>query len=177
MNSFTRSSISPGAIRLGGGRGRSAVILGLILVAGGGMTLSACSSSTPAAGTSASPSGLDTAAATTQVTKDWEAFFSKSTPLAQKAQYLQNGSAMSSTIQQFASNPLVGQVTAKVDSVKFSSPTQATVTYDIDGPTGTALLSKTTGTAYLQNGTWVVGDASLCSLLALTGTTPTGCSS
>lgn len=192
MNSFTVSSTkrdpagpgSPG--RRDGrergrgrehGRGRTALTLGLVLVAAGGTTLSACSSSNPpSAGAPSSPT-FDSAAATTQVTKDWEAFFSKSTPLAQKAQYLQNGSEMQSTIQQFASNPLVGQVTAKVDSVKFTSPTQATVTYDIDGPTGTALMSKTTGTAYLQNGTWVVGDASLCSLLALTGTAPTGCSS
>lgn len=154
------------------------MVLGLVLVAGGCMTLSACSSSSPSGGSSASSSpSFDSAAATTQVTKDWEAFFSKSTPLAQKAQYLQNGSEMSSIIQQFASNPLVGQVSAKVDSVKFASPTKATVTYDIDGPTGSALLTNTTGTAYLQNGTWVVGDASLCSLLALTGTTPSGCSS
>lgn len=181
MNSFTLNSRRPrspglGSARIGRGRGRTALVLGLVLAAGGGMTLSACSSSGSPSGSSASSSpSFDTAAATTLVTKDWEAFFSKSTPLAQKAQYLQNGSEMAPVIQQFASNPLVGQVTAKVDSVKFASPTQATVTYDIDGPTGTALMSKTTGQAYLQNGTWVVGDASLCGLLALTGTTPTGC--
>jgi hypothetical protein len=161
--------------------------LGLALTAGGGITLSACSgSSSPAAGgtasavttatTAAATPTFDSAAATQQVTQNWQAFFSKSTPLAQKAQYLQNGSQMSSTIQNFASNPLVGQVSAKVDSVKFSSPTQATVTYDIIGPTGTALLSGTTGQATEQNGTWVVSDSSLCSLLSLTGGSIPGCS-
>lgn len=160
--------------------------LGLALTVGGGITLSACSSSgSPAAGSTASAvttatasatPTFDSAAATQQVTQNWQAFFSKSTPLAQKAQYLQNGSQMSATIQNFASNPLVGQVSAKVDSVKFSSPTQATVTYDIIGPTGTALLSGTTGQATEQNGTWVVSDSSLCSLLSLTGGSIPGCS-
>jgi len=165
------------------GRPIRALALGLMLAAVGGVSLSSCSSSssptTPAASsavpTTAAPT-FGSAAATQQVTQDWEAFFSKATPLAQKATYLQNGSQMTSTIQQFASNPMVGQVSAKVESVKFTSPTQATVTYDIDGPTGTALLSGSTGQAILQNGTWVVSDSSLCSLLSLTGGSIPGCS-
>jgi len=156
-----------------------ALALGLMLAAAGGVTLSSCSSSAPATApatstapvTSAAPT-LGSAAATQQVTQDWEAFFSKSTPLAQKATYLQ----MTATIQQFASNPMVGQVSAKVDSVKFTSPTQATVTYDIDGPTGTPLLQGSTGQAILQSGTWVVSDSSLCGLLSLTGGNIPGCS-
>ena len=161
-----------------------AVTLGLALTVGGGITLSACSSSSsPAAGTTtaaattaAATPTFGSAAATQQITQNWQTFFSKSTPIAQKAQYLQNGSQMSATIQQFASNPMVGQVSAKVDSVKFTSPTQATVTYDIIGPTGSPLLSGTTGQATEQNGTWVVSDSSLCSLLALTGGNVPGCS-
>jgi hypothetical protein len=162
------------------------MVLGLVIAVGGGITLSSCSSSSqpsPAATTTAATtaaatpsSTFDTAAATQQVTTAWEAFFSKSTPLAQKAQYLQNGSQMTATIQNFASNAMVGQVTAKVDSVKFTSPTQATVTYDIDGTSGTALLTATTGQAVLQAGNWVVSDSSLCGLLSLTGGKVPGCS-
>lgn len=164
------------------GRGFRAMALGLVLMAGGA-ALGACSSNntpsvSPASSASTAASAtptFDSAAATQQITQNWQAFFSKSTPVAQKAQYLQNGSQMSATIQQFASNPLVGQVSAKVDSVKFTSPTQATVTFDILGPTGTALLSGTTGQATDQNGTWVVSDSSLCALLALTGGNVPGC--
>jgi hypothetical protein len=163
------------------GRPIRTLAVGLALAAGAALTLGGCSSSTSpttptTTTTPAAPATLGSAAATQQITSNWEAFFNKATPLAQKAMYLQNGSQMSATIQQFASNPLVGQVTAKVDSVKFTSPTQATVTYDIDGPTGTPLLSGTTGQATLQSGNWVVSDSSLCGLLSLTGGAVPGCS-
>lgn len=157
-------------------------LLGALLLLAAAGPVAGCSSSgsaAPAASSAAaSPSpSLGGAAATAAVTSDWEAFFNKATPLGQKSQYLQNGAQMSSVIQQFSSNPLTGEVTAKVTAVKFTSPTQATVTYDIDGPAGTPLLSGSTGTAVLQNGTWVVSDASLCGLLTLTGTSVAGCSS
>jgi hypothetical protein len=126
--------------------------------------------------TAAASPGLGSAADTQQITQNWQAFFSKSTPAEQKAQYLQNGSQMAATIQQFASNSVVGQASVRVDSVKFTSPTQATVTYDIIGPTGAPLLPNATGQATKQNGTWVVSDSSLCSLLSLTGGTIPGCS-
>ncbi|HEV2635284.1 MAG TPA: hypothetical protein VGX23_09065 [Actinocrinis sp.] len=161
--------------------------LGLALTLGGA-TLAGCSgSSTPsasapstsaaaAATTSAAAPSQGSAADTQQITQNWEAFFNKATPLAQKAQYLQNGSQMGATIQQFASNPLVGQVSARVDSVGFTSPTQATVTYDILGPTGSPLLPNASGQAMKVNGTWVVADSSLCALLSLTGGKIPGCS-
>lgn len=167
-------------------RGRCIRVMALgLAVLAGGATLSSCGgSSSPATSatsqaapaTSAGSPTFGTAADTQEVTQNWEAFFNKATPLAQKAQYLQNGSQMSATIQQFASNPLVGQVSARVDSVKFTSPTQATVTYDIIGPTGAPLLPNTTGQATKVNGTWVVSDSSLCSLLSLTGGKIPGCS-
>ncbi len=42
---------------------------------------------------------------------------------------------------------------------------------------GSAVLPKQTGTAVLQNGAWKVGDASLCKLVALQGSTPSVCKS
>jgi hypothetical protein len=40
---------------------------------------------------------------------------------------------------------------------------------------GSAGLPKQTGTAVRENGTWKVGYASLCRLVALQGSTPSAC--
>ena len=42
---------------------------------------------------------------------------------------------------------------------------------------GSTSLGKQTGSAVLQNGTWKVGFASLCKLVALQGSTPSACKS
>ena len=42
---------------------------------------------------------------------------------------------------------------------------------------GGAGLPKQTGTAVRENGTWKVGSASLCKLVALQGSTPSACKS
>lgn len=149
-----------------------------VLVAAGGLVIGGCSSS---GGSSSTPATTAPTANASQVqnevTQDWQAFFNKSTPVADKEKYLENGSALSGTLQQFAGNPLTSQVTATVTSVQTTSPTTATVNYNIVGANGTTLESGATGEAVLQNGTWVVSDASLCGLLSLTGTTPSQCAS
>jgi hypothetical protein len=143
----------------------------------------ATSSSAPAAsaaGGSASAGTPSTGTGTpvAQITANWEAFFNSSTPTAQRVALLQNGSAFSSAIGSFASNPLAQNVSAKVTSVTLTSSTQATVKYDLVGPGGTALLSNQTGTAVLEGGVWKVGDASFCGLLTLAGgTVPSACKS
>jgi len=52
------------------------------------------------------------------------------------------------------------------------------VTYNITSG-GTSLLSGQTGTSVYQDGTWKVGDASLCGLFKLIpgGSVPAACSS
>ena len=59
-----------------------------------------------------------------------------------------------------------------------TSPTQATVAYNILLGTTPALTNES-GLAVYQNGTWKVGDASFCALLALEngGKAPSVCSS
>jgi hypothetical protein len=59
------------------------------------------------------------------------------------------------------------------------SSTMATVTYDIVSSSGSSLLPGQTGTAVYQDGTWKVGDASLCGLFKLIpgGAVPSACSS
>ena len=116
--------------------------------------------------------------ATAQITANWEKFFNSSTPLSQRVALLQNGSTFSSAIQSFSSLPLANGIGAKVTGVTVTSATMATVTYSIVSGS-TTLLGGQSGTAVLQDGTWKVGDASLCNLFKLIpgGSVPAACSS
>lgn len=155
-------------------RARGALFAGpaaALLLAG---ALAACSSSNPspaASGTTTSPAGasgtFDTASATTAVKQTWTAFFSKDTPLTQKETLLQNGTTtFAPAVQAFASNPMVGQVTANVESVTFPSPTKADVNYSISLG-GQVVENAMSGVAVYQNGKWLVADTTLCGLLQL----------
>lgn len=118
----------------------------------------------------------DQAAAKAQITANWEKFFDPKTAVADKAKYLENGDKLAPLLQGFASDPRVGQVSAKVSNVVFTSPTTATVTYALS-LSGTVVEPNATGKAVLQDGTWKVSLSSLCGLLALTGSTSLpGCS-
>jgi hypothetical protein len=115
---------------------------------------------------------------TAQIKANWEAFFGGATPAAQKISLLQNGQEFASIINAQAASDLAKSASAKVTAVKMTSPTQATVTYDILIGSKPA-LSNQTGTAVYQPGTWKVGDDSFCQLLALEngGKAPPVCSS
>jgi hypothetical protein len=162
--------------------------LGLALAA----TVAACSSSsssssssspaTSAPATSApatsAPASSDSSAAVAEITANWEKFFDYTTPTSQRVALLQNGSTFAGAITALAKLPIASGIGAKVTSVTVTSPTSATVTYDITTG-GTSLLSGQTGKAVYENGTWKVGDASLCALLKLVpgGSVPAACSS
>lgn len=148
--------------------------LGLALAA----AVAACSSSTsatttPPATTSAAAPATNTPSATATggssaavaaITTNWEAFFSSSTPNSKRVELLQNGSQFASAVQAFSSSPLASAVSAKVDSVTVTSPTQASVKYDLTAA-GQSVAKGATGVAVLENGVWKVGDASFCGLL------------
>jgi hypothetical protein len=130
-------------------------------------TAPATSPSTPA--NSSSPpttSTLAPAATVAAVTTNWEAFFNAKTPISKRVSLLQDGSQFQSVIQSQAGSGLAALATAKVTHVTVSSPTQATVTYNIL-VSGTPQLKNQTGTAVLENGTWKVGVKSFCGLLIL----------
>ena len=95
-----------------------------------------------------------------------------------KISLLQNGQEFASIINAQAESALARSASAMVTAVKVTSPTQATVTYDILIG-GKPALSNQTGTAVYQDGTWKVGDGSFCQLLALEngGKAPPVCSS
>jgi purine-cytosine permease-like protein len=135
---------------------------------------SAPASSAPAS--SAPASSLNTAAAVAEITANWEKFFNASTPTSERAALLQNGSAFAGAIGSLSH--LVSGLGAKVTAVTVTSPTTATVTYNLTAG-GSTLLSGQTGTAVYEDGVWKVSDTSLCGLLKLVpgGSTPAACSS
>ena len=158
------------------GRAYLAPVLGLLLAS----TLAACSSggsssatpstapsssvaATPAGGSSSAASG-GSAAAIAAIKTNWEAFFNSATPNAKRLTLLQNGDKFSAAVSAFAASPLASAVSSKVDSVTLTSPTQASVKYDLTAA-GTSVASGQTGTAVLQDGTWKVGDDVFCGLL------------
>jgi hypothetical protein len=135
-------------------------------------------SSAPVSPAPASSSSSGNSAAVAEITTNWEKFFNASTPLSQRVALLENGSSFSSAIDSFSKLPLANGIGAKVTGVTVTSATMATVNYSIVSGS-TTLLGGQTGTAVYQDGTWKVGDASLCNLFKLIpgGSVPAACSS
>jgi hypothetical protein len=113
--------------------------------------------------------------AQTQVKSAYEKFFSPKTSLSDRVALLQNGPKFKPVVQSFASNPLAKNVSVVVSSVTLQGANQANVVYQVKFA-GTS-LPKQTGTAVREDGTWKLGDASLCKLVALSGSTPSACKS
>ena len=123
---------------------------------------SAPSSSTPAS--SASPASSSGAAST--IAANWATFFNAKTPVAKRVSLLQDGQTFQSIIKSQAGSGLAASATAKVTKVTMVSSTQAKVTYSILIG-GQSALANQAGVAVLQDGTWKVGLASFCGLLAV----------
>jgi len=166
--------------RLGARRAILAAALGLALAS----AVTACSSSSSSPSTSSAPSSSSASAsagdssAAAQIKANWEAFFSGTTSAAKKISLLQNGQKFAGVIEVQARSGLAKSASAKVTAVSVTSPAKATVTYDIL-LAGKPALTNQTGQAVHQDGTWKVGDASFCALLALEngGKAPSVCSS
>ena len=110
-----------------------------------------------------------------QIKSAYVKFFSSKTDVAEKAKLLENGEQFKPVIRAFASNPLASNVSATVSSVTLEGKKRAKVVFVVEF--AGASLPKQTGTAVRENGTWKVGNASLCRLIALGGTTPSACKS
>jgi hypothetical protein len=138
---------------------------------------SAPASSAPASSAPAS-SASGNSAAVAEITTNWEKFFNSSTSLSERVALLQNGSAFSSAINDLSKLPIAAGIGAKVTGVTVTSATSATVNYNLVSGS-TTLLGGQTGKAVYQDGTWKVGDASLCGLFKLVpgGTVPAACNS
>ena len=138
--------------------------LALLFVAS--LALAAC-------GSSSQTSTNGDAAAKAQIKSAYEKFFSPQTSVSDRVALLQNGPQFKSAIQALASNPLAKNVNVTVSSVRLEGANEAKVVYTVK--LGSAGLPKQTGTAVRENGTWKVGYASLCRLVALQGSTPPAC--
>jgi hypothetical protein len=123
---------------------------------------SAPSSSAPAS--SASPASSSGAASA--IAANWATFFNAKTPVAKRVSLLQDGQTFQSIIKAQAGSGLAASATAKVTKVTMVSSTQAKVTYSILIG-GQSALANQAGVAVLQDGTWKVGLASFCGLLAV----------
>lgn len=139
------------------------------------------STSAPAASASAtsSPASSGSSAAISQITTNWESFFSGATSAAKKISVLQNGQSFASVINAQAGSAMSKSASAKVLSVLVNpTGTQAVVKYDVLFG-GQPALSDQSGVAVRQNGAWKVSDSSFCALLALenNGKAPSVCSS
>ncbi len=129
-----------------------------------------------------SPAWASTRAATKTATSarakviaNWEAFFSGRTPAARKIQLVQDGPQFAPVIRAQAGSPMAMSTTAKVTEVKLApSGKTALVVYKVSLG-GKPVPSPFKGEAVLLGGTWKVGAASFCSLLALEGTHPAVC--
>jgi hypothetical protein len=160
----------------------------ILLACAAGLGVAACSSSSsspPASSPSATPSATSTSSAAPggsadkqAITTNWTAFFNPKTPVTQRVDLLQNGSAFASIIRAQAGSALAGSASAQVVKVTVISTSEAAVTYNIL-VAGTPALKNQAGTAVYQDGKWKVGDASFCGLLTLenSGKTPSACKS
>lgn len=122
--------------------------------------------------------GSGDAQARAAIEQSWETFFdgSGSASPEKRAGLLQNGAQFESIIRTVAANPLSRQLSAKVSSVDVTGPDSAKVKYTLYlGKT--PVLKNVEGTAVRENGTWKVGYASFCQLLALQGAAPKACAS
>ena len=144
-----------------------------------GGSASTSAAPTTAAPTTASPSsGGSTSAAVAQIKTNWVTFFNPKTPVTQRVNLLQNGSAFASIIKAQAGSPLASSATSTVSAVTVESSTHANVTYSILVG-GAPALKDQPGVAVFQDGIWKVGDQSFCALLTLenNGKAPSACAS
>ncbi|MFD9729992.1 hypothetical protein [Streptomyces sp. NPDC059072] len=110
----------------------------------------------------------DPAAATAQIEKNWAVFFDPKSTTEQKAAVLEHGDFLEPLLGGLAKLPQADKVSVKVTNVTFTSPTQATVTYDLL-VSGTPAMSANKGIAVLDDGVWKVSLKSLCGLIELSG--------
>lgn len=149
-----------------------ACALGMGVAACGSSGSSTGASSSSAAATSSAPvrstsaATVGNSAAEKTIAANWVAFFNAKTATGKRVGLLQDGSTFAAVIKAQSRSSLASSASAKVTKVTVTSPTQATVKYDILVG-GQPALTGRTGVAVKEGGTWKVGIASFCGLLSL----------
>ncbi len=149
-----------------------------VVVAAGCLILAACgggSSPSPKASSPAATASASTAeptsgpAAVAAITANWKTVFNGKAPIPRRLALVQDGPQVAAFVEAQAKTSF-GQAatgsTATISSVTITSPTQATVHYEVL-LLGTPLLKNQVGTAIYLNGIWKVAIASFCGLTYL----------
>jgi len=142
----------------------------LILAAcGGGGSPSKSATSTPTASATASAEPTSGPAAVAAITANWKTVFNGKASIPSRLALVQDGSQVAAFVEAQAKTSFgtaAAGSTATVKSVTLTSPSQATVHYDVL-LLGTPLLKNQVGTAIYLNGIWKVAIASVCGLAYL----------
>jgi len=142
----------------------------LILAAcGGGSSSSHHASATPTSSASAPAEPTSGPAAVAAITANWKTVFNGKAPIPRRLALVQNGPQVAAFVQAQAKTSFgvaATGSTATVSSVAITSPSQATVHYEVL-LLGTPLLKNQVGTAVYLDGIWKVAIASFCGLAYL----------
>ena len=142
----------------------------LILAAcGGGSPSAKPASPKPSASATAAAEPTSGPAAVAAITANWKTVFNGKAPIPRRLALVQDGPQLAAFVEAQAKTSF-GQAaagsTATVSLVSITSPSQATVDYEIL-LLGTPLLKKQVGVAVYENGVWRVSIASFCGLAYL----------
>ncbi|MFI0264323.1 hypothetical protein ACH4OW_35635 [Streptomyces sp. NPDC017056] len=174
------------AVRRRSARRLPALVAAVLLVAAGtagcgdaddgGQPAPSGATSSPGSGTGpaasdAAPSGsapADPAAAEREIKENWRKFFDPKLSNSEKAKYLQNGEDLQLLLEAFNGDQRGKQVSAEVTAVRFTSATEADVTYSLRLKGATA-LPNAKGVSVYQDKTWKVSLKTLCALVGMSG--------
>ena len=141
----------------------------LILAACGGGGAGHHPPASPNARASTAAEPVSGPAAVAAITANWKTVFNGKAPIPRRLALVQDGPQVAAFVQAQAKTSF-GQAavgsTATVSSVIITSPSQATVYWDLL-LLGTPLLKNQVGTAVYLNGIWKVAIASFCGLAYL----------
>jgi hypothetical protein len=143
----------------------------LILVGcgGGGGIQHPPATPTPTASASTAAEPTSGPAAVAAITANWKTVFNGKAPIPRRLALVQDGEQVAAFVEAQAKTSFGAAATgstATVSSVTLTSPSQATVHYEVL-LLGTPLLKNQVGTAIYQDGTWKVAIASFCGLAYL----------
>lgn len=109
------------------------------------------------------------------IKKAWTSFFSGKTSVAEKVNYLQNGSQFKQIISEAMGLSVAKTLAVTISKVDVTSSSAANVVYSLSLGGQTALKNQT-GTAIKVAGKWLVADSSFCALVSLEGQSVPACS-
>lgn len=98
---------------------------------GGGSKATPTATALPSSSAPAANGPADPAAAKAEIEKNWTTFFDPKAATDAKVKVLENGALLRPLLAAFGGDKNAAQTSVKVTDVQFTSPTEATVTYDL----------------------------------------------